>query len=64
MLVLTRNIGQTIIIGDDITVTVVGVNRNQVRLAIQAPREISVHREEVYERIKKENELAVRRLKI
>jgi carbon storage regulator len=51
MLVLTRNVGETIRIGDDITVTVLGLKGNQIRLGIAAPRTIAVHREEVYERI-------------
>jgi len=54
MLILTRNINQSIIIGDDITVTVLGVKGRQIRFGIEAPKEISVHRSEVYDRIKKE----------
>ena len=54
MLILMRQIGETLMIGDHITVTVLSVKGNQVRLGVNAPRDISVHREEVYEKIKKE----------
>lgn len=54
MLVITRRVGETLMIGDDIEVTVLGVKGNQVRIGINAPKEVPVHRAEVYERIKKE----------
>ena len=54
MLILTRRVGETVVIGDDVTVTVLGVKGSQVRLGVNAPKEISVHREEIYERIKRE----------
>lgn len=54
MLILTRRIGETLNIGDDISITVLGVQGNQVRLGSKAPKDVQVHREEIYERIKKE----------
>lgn len=56
MLILTRRISESIIVGDDVKITVLGVKGNQVRLGIDAPKEVSVHREEIYERIKHEKE--------
>ena len=54
MLILTRRVGETVVIGNDVTVTVLGVKGNQVRLGVNAPREVAVHREEIYERIQGE----------
>ena len=54
MLILTRRVGETVVIGDEVTVTVLGVKGNQVRLGVNAPREVAVHREEIFERIKRE----------
>ena len=54
MLILTRRAGETVMIGSDITITVLGVKGNQVRIGINAPRDVAVHREEIYERIKNE----------
>ena len=58
MLILTRRVGETLIIGDDTKVTVLAVKGNQVRLGIDAPKTVSVHREEIYQRIQEEKRLA------
>lgn len=54
MLILTRRVGETLMVGDDVTVTVLGVKGNQVRLGVNAPKEVAVHREEIYLRIQHE----------
>lgn len=60
MLILTRRVGETLMIGDDVTVTVLGVKGNQVRIGVSAPKEVAVHREEIYERIRKEREVNIK----
>lgn len=56
MLILTRRVGETVMIGDNVTVTVLGVKGNQVRIGVNAPKDVAVHREEIYERIRQETD--------
>jgi carbon storage regulator len=56
MLILTRRVGETLMIGDNVTITVLGVKGNQVRLGVNAPKDVSVHREEIYQRIQREHD--------
>jgi carbon storage regulator len=56
MLILTRRVGETVMIGNEVTVTVLGVKGNQVRIGVNAPKDVAVHREEIYDRIKREEE--------
>jgi len=54
MLILNRNVGETLVIGDDVTVTVLGVNGNRIRIGVNAPTDVTVYRDEIYQRIQKE----------
>jgi carbon storage regulator len=56
MLILTRRVGETVMIGNEVTVTVLGVKGNQVRIGVNAPKDVAVHREEIFERIKREQD--------
>ena len=56
MLILTRRVGETIMVGDEVTVTVLAVKGQQIRIGVNAPRDVAVHREEIYERIQREME--------
>jgi carbon storage regulator len=54
MLILTRRVGETVVIGDNVTVAIIGIKGSQIRIGINAPRDVTVHREEIYERIRRE----------
>ena len=56
MLILTRRVGEAVVIGEEVTVTVLGVKGNQVRIGVNAPKSVSVHRDEIFERIKNERD--------
>ncbi|MBF0620292.1 MAG: carbon storage regulator CsrA [Magnetococcales bacterium] len=62
MLILTRRVGESLNIGDDIKITLLGIKGNQVRIGIDAPREVEVHREEIYDKIKRETRKANRKM--
>jgi carbon storage regulator len=55
MLILTRKVGQTVLVGDDVTVTIVGMDGNQIRIGIRAPKHVPIRREEIYERSRREH---------
>ncbi len=59
MLILTRRVGETLMIGDQVTVTVLGVKGNQVRIGVEAPRDVAVHREEIFDRIRREGDESI-----
>ena len=59
MLILTRRVGETIVIGDDVIITVLGIKGNQVRIGINAPKDVSVHREEIYRKIQNEKNTSI-----
>jgi len=56
MLILTRRIGESLMIGDNVNVTVLGIRGNQVRIGVNAPKDVAVHREEIYDKIQNEND--------
>lgn len=56
MLILTRRVGESLMIGDEVNVTVLGIKGNQVRIGVNAPKDVAVHREEIYQRIQQENQ--------
>ena len=56
MLILTRRVGETLMVGDEVTITVLGVKGNQVRIGVNAPKDVAVHREVIYQRIQKEKD--------